>query len=253
VTDQATASERSAGAPAGARSVASARGQPARLDALAGPVRVKICGLTRLEDARLAVELGAWALGMVFYARSPRRCSHSAALAISQELRRRSLLCGVFVNATLPEIVARAEALALDLVQLHGDEGPAFCAEIARRTGARVIKAFQVGAAGDLADAERYHVDFHLLDARSTDRATLRGGTGERFDWSLLAKRRSRVPLILSGGLDSENVAEGIAAAADHGLYAVDTATGTEGAPGRKDPRRLRAFFAAVARSARAG
>jgi phosphoribosylanthranilate isomerase len=216
-------------------------------------VRVKVCGLTRPDDAQLAVKLGAWALGMVFYEASPRRCSQAAALAISEQLRRRALLCGVFVNATLPEIARHAELLALDLIQLHGDEGPAFCAEVARRTGARVIRAVQIGAAGDLDDAERYRVDFHLLDSRSRKRASLRGGTGERFDWSLLARRRSRVPLILSGGLDPENVADGIAAAGAQELYAVDTASGTEVAPGRKDPERLRAFFAAVAGAGRAG
>ena len=215
-------------------------------------VRVKVCGLTQPDDALLAARLGAWALGMVFYEASPRRCSQAAALAISEQLRRRALLCGVFVNATLAEVVRQSELLALDLVQLHGDEGPAFCAEVARRTGARVIKAFRIGAAGDLHDAERYHVDFHLLDSRSR-RAALRGGSGESFDWSLLGRRRARVPLILSGGLHAGNVAAGIAAAADHGLYAVDTASGTEAAPGRKDPERLREFFAAVAAGQRAG
>ncbi len=131
------------------------------------------------------------------------------------------------------------------MLQLHGDEGPSFCAEAARRTGARIIKAAQVSGAGDVRDLERFHVDFHLLDARSAadSRRGMRGGTGETFDWELVAARRSKVPLILSGGLDAENVAEAIAATRP---YAVDSASGTESAPGHKDPRRLRALFDAV-------
>jgi phosphoribosylanthranilate isomerase len=209
---------------------------------------VKICGITRLEDAELAVELGAWALGMIFYAPSPRRCAIASAREIAAATRRSAELCGVFVNAPLEEVVATAAELDLSLVQLHGDEGPSYCAEAARRTGARIIKSVQVHAAGDVKAAERYRVDFHLLDARATTRAkrSLRGGTGETFDWALLERRRSRVPLILSGGLEPGNVADGIAAAAPHGLFAVDTATGTEQAPGRKDPAKLQAFFAAV-------
>jgi len=206
---------------------------------------VKICGLTRLADAELAAELGAWAVGMVLYERSPRRCSLAVAQEISAALRRRVELCGVFVNAPMPEIVYAADRLGLTLLQLHGDEGPAFCAEAARRTGARVIKALQVGDNGDVREAERFHTDFHLLDARSAKpgHESLRGGTGETFDWGLLARRRSRVPLILSGGLDADNAAEAIARV---GPFALDTASGTESAPGLKDPARLRAFFDAV-------
>jgi phosphoribosylanthranilate isomerase len=207
--------------------------------------RVKICGLTRLQDAELAVELGAWALGMVFFPASPRRCSLEQAGRIAAALRRRAELCGVFVNAHLDEIAHTAEEVGLSMVQLHGDEGPSFCAEVARRTGARVVKAVQVSDAGDVRDMVRFHVDFHLADARSSRAANagLRGGTGETFDWGLLAGRRSKVPLILGGGLTPENVAAGVERVRP---YAVDTASGTEQAPGRKDHARLRAFFAAV-------
>jgi phosphoribosylanthranilate isomerase len=206
---------------------------------------VKICGITNLPDAELAAELGAWALGMIFYERSPRRCSPAQAQTIAAALHRRVELCGVYVNAPLEQIVRDSEQLGLGLVQLHGDEGPSFCAEVARRTGARVIKAAQVGGPGDIRDLERFHVDFHLLDARAKApaRRELRGGTGESFDWSLLQARRSKIPLILSGGLGAENVAEAITITHP---YAVDSASGTETAPGHKDPERLRAFFAAV-------
>jgi phosphoribosylanthranilate isomerase len=211
------------------------------------PTRVKICGITNLEDAELAVELGAWALGLIFYDGSPRRCSMEEAQRIVATLRRKVEVCGVFVNAPLEEVVETSEEVGLSMLQLHGDEGPSFCAEAARRNGARVIKAAQVSGPGDVQDLERFHVDFHLLDARSeaSEREGLRGGTGETFDWGLLAARRSRTPLILSGGLKAENVAEAISVTRP---FAVDTASGTEQAPGHKDPEKLRAFFAAVPR-----
>jgi phosphoribosylanthranilate isomerase len=209
------------------------------------PMRVKVCGITNLQDAELAVSLGAWAVGMIFYEGSPRQCSLEQAQMIGATLRRRTHLCGVFVNASLDEIVATSQQVGLDMLQLHGDEGPSFCAEAARRTGTRVIKAAQVSDAGDVRDLERFHVDFHLLDARARDPrlAATRGGTGETFDWRLLAARHSKVRLILSGGLNAQNVAEAIARSHP---YAVDTASGTEAAPGHKDPERLRAFFQAV-------
>lgn len=206
---------------------------------------VKICGITSLADAELAVELGAWAIGMIFYDGSPRQCSLAEAQRITAALHRKVELCGVFVNDPLEQVVRISEDLGLTIVQLHGDEGPAFCGEVPRRTGARVIKAAQVSGPGDVRDLERYHVDFHLLDARAKarERQGLRGGTGETFDWALVAARRSKVPLILSGGLTADNVAEAISLT---GPYAVDTASGTESAPGRKDPEKLRALFAAV-------
>jgi phosphoribosylanthranilate isomerase len=214
--------------------------------------RVKICGITNLADAELAVELGAWAIGMIFYEGSPRQCSLAEAQRITAALHRKVELCGVFVNDPLEQVVRSSEDLGLTIVQLHGDEGPAFCGAVPRRTGARVIKAAQVSGPGDVRDLERYHVDFHLLDARAQakEKQALRGGTGETFDWALLSARRSKVPLILSGGLSAENVVEAIAQA---GPFAVDSASGTESAPGKKDEEKLRAFFAAVESSGAAG
>ncbi len=210
---------------------------------------MKICGITNLADAELAVELGAWALGMVFYEGSPRRCSIEEAQRITAALHRKVELCGVFVNDPLERVVQRSEDLGLTMVQLHGDEGPAFCGEVPRRTGARVIKAAQVAGPGDVRDLERYHVDFHLLDARAQapEKQALRGGTGETFDWTLLRARESKVPLILSGGLSADNVAKAITVTRP---FAVDSASGTEKAPGQKDPDKLKAFFAAAQRSA---
>lgn len=216
------------------------------------PPQVKICGITDLHDAELAVELGAWAIGMVFYDGSPRSCSTEQALRITTALRRRVELCGVFVDASLEELARMTEELGLSMLQLHGEEGPAFCAEARRRTGARVIKAIQVAGAGDVRELGRYHVDFHLADARPSarERRNLRGGTGETFDWSLLAERRSSAtPLILSGGLHPGNVVEAVERVRPQ---VVDTASGTERAPGHKDEAKLRAFFQAVHASASA-
>jgi phosphoribosylanthranilate isomerase len=211
--------------------------------------KVKICGVTSLPDAELALELGAWAIGMIFYDGSPRSCSLEEAQRITAALQRKVELCGVFVNDPLERVVQTSEDLGLTLVQLHGDEGPAFCGEVPRRTGARVIKAAQIAGPGDVRDLERYHVDFHLLDARAQaeEKRELRGGTGETFDWTLLAERRSKVPLILSGGLTAENVAEAIARTRP---FAIDSASGTESSPGKKDEAKLRALFAAVQQTA---
>lgn len=219
---------------------------PARAVLEETSTKVKVCGITNLADAELAASLGAWALGMIFFAESPRRCSAAEAQMIVAALRRRVELCGVFVNAPLGQIVRDSENLGLTMVQLHGDEGPAFCSEVRRRTGARVVKAAQVSGASDVQDLERFHVDFHLLDARSraVARQGMRGGTGETFDWELLRVRRSKIPLILSGGLTAENVGEAIATAHP---YAVDSASGTEASPGHKDPVKMRALFDAVA------
>jgi phosphoribosylanthranilate isomerase len=202
--------------------------------------RVKICGLTRLEDAELAVQLGAWAVGMVFAPGSRRCCTLAEAEMIGAALRRRVELAGVFVNAPLDEITRVSERVGLTLVQLHGDEGPAFCAEVARRTGARTIKAAAIRGLFTVRGLERFHTDFHLVDGYAPG---LRGGTGESFDWSLLSTRRSKVPLIVGGGLDAERVAAAIATTHP---YAVDVASGVETAPGIKDPGRMRAFFEAA-------
>ena len=204
---------------------------------------MKICGLTNLEDAEAAAGMGAWALGMIFAEGSPRRCAPEQAQRIVAALQRRAEPCGVFVNAPLDDVVAAAREIGLTMLQLHGDEGPSYCAEAARRTGARVIRAQQVADAGDVREVERYHVDFHLLDARSERNPDLRGGTGETFDWELLRGRRSKVPLILSGGIDAANAAAAIARGRP---YAIDSASGTESAPGHKDHDLMAALFAAV-------
>ena len=207
---------------------------------ISGVTRVKICGIARREDARLAVGLGAWALGMVFWPRSPRACPIAVAEVVGAEQRRAAELVGVFVNAGLDHVAETADRASLSILQLHGDEGPAYCREAARRTGCKVMKAVRVRDPAQLTALDAFPVDLHLLDAyvpRSP------GGTGERFDWDLARRHRGTVPVVLSGGLTPYNVGEAIATVRP---FAVDTASGTEAEPGRKDPAKLRAFFHAV-------
>ena len=199
--------------------------------------RVKICGLTRAEDAELAVGLGAWALGFILWDRSPRACDPATAAGLSQALRRKAHTVAVFVDPTLDEVERAVEAGAFSHVQLHGDVGPSFCAEVGRRTGARVIKAVNVRSGEDVQQLDRYRsVDLHLLDGAAP-------GGGEPFEWALAARHRTRVPVVLAGGLTAQNVVAGIEAVKP---YAVDVASGVEAEPGVKDPARMEAFFAAV-------
>lgn len=201
---------------------------------------MKICGVTRLEDAEAAVEAGAWAVGMVLWPQSKRVCDPGVAGLIARHLKRRAEVIGVVVDEPLDELTLTIDALGLTGIQLHGDEGPTYAAELARRTGVKVIKAMPIGARAHLQALQAFRTDLHLVDAH---RPGLRGGTGETFDWELLEHRESRVPLILSGGLHAGNVEEAIATTRP---FAVDVASGTEAAPGIKDLERLAAFFAAV-------
>jgi phosphoribosylanthranilate isomerase len=203
-------------------------------------MHVKICGITRAEDAELAASLGAWAIGFILWPQSKRMADPAVAAGIARSMRRRLELVGVFVNPTLDEVVQAAEAIGFTYVQLHGDEGPAFCTAVAERTGVRVIKALRIGSGADIRDAERYHTDLHLLDAAA---GAAYGGTGRTWDWDLIAQRHSKIPLVLSGGLTPENVAEAIAAVRP---WAVDVSSGVESAPGVKDPAKVEAFFAAA-------
>jgi phosphoribosylanthranilate isomerase len=214
---------------------------------VASAPRIKFCGMTRLIDAQRAVEAGAWAIGLILWPGSKRAADPAEAERISRLLRRQVEVAGVFVNQPLDEVAAMVDTIGLSMVQLHGDEGPAYADEVARRTGAKVIKAMPVVSGEDVQALETFRrVDFHLLDAHHPD---LRGGTGQTFEWDLAARRRSKVPLILSGGLTPENV--GAAIARVH-PYAVDVASGTEASPGIKDPHKLEAFAAAVRATAEA-
>jgi len=205
--------------------------------------RIKFCGLTSLDDAERAVNAGAWAIGVIFWPRSPRRCGLADAVEIAAAVKRRVELAGVFVNATLDHVAATADAVGLTMLQLHGDEGPAYCAEAARRTGCRVIKAVRVRSGADLQALASFHTDYHLLDSYTPG---VPGGTGETFAWEIAATHKPparRIPIILSGGLNPDNVADAIDAVRP---FAVDVASGVERAPGVKDSDKLEAFAAAV-------
>ncbi|HWD86201.1 MAG TPA: phosphoribosylanthranilate isomerase [Solirubrobacteraceae bacterium] len=207
--------------------------------------RIKFCGITRPADAELAVSLDAWAIGMILWPGSPRAVSPDVAAGIAADVRRKLEIAGVFVNPTLDEVTRSADVVGLTLVQLHGQEGPAFCAEVARRTGCRVIKAARVRGSADIQALASFHTDFHLLDSYRRGQP---GGTGEAFAWELVAGRRADAPLILSGGLTADNVAEAIRTVRP---FAVDVASGVEASPGVKDANRTREFARAVADTVR--
>lgn len=196
-------------------------------------MRTKFCGITRLEDAELCVEHGAWALGMIFVPSSPRKAKQIEAARIAATFRRKVELVGVFVNAPLDQIARTVDNVGLTMVQLHGDEGPSFASEVARRTGAKVIKAARVKTRADVVALEPFHTDFHLFDGQ--------GGT--TFEWALTRHRRTQTPLIAAGGLTHENVGDAIRAIEP---FAVDVASGIEAEPGIKDPAKVAAFAEAV-------
>ena len=205
--------------------------------------RVKICGITRPDDAALAVEAGAWAIGLIFAEESVRRCDPGVASEIGEAFRRRAEVVGVFVNAPLDEVVELADLCSLTALQLHGEEGPTYCAEAGRRTGLKVIKAARVRDKSSVQAlrAFRVGVDFHLLD--SYVEGSTRGGTGATFPWELAKTRGSGPPLILSGGITPDNVAEAIEGVQP---FAVDSASGTEASHGVKDPAKVTALIRAA-------
>ncbi|HET6830274.1 MAG TPA: phosphoribosylanthranilate isomerase [Solirubrobacterales bacterium] len=203
-------------------------------------MKVKICGITTLADAEAAVSAGAWAIGLNHSPESPRLVDAATAAEVGAALKRRCEVAGVFVNAHLDDLVTAAEGAALTLVQLHGEEGPSYCAEVHRRTGCRVIKAFRVRSPAEVTAARAYRTDYHLFDAY---RPEVHGGTGASFDWELVAGRRGGVPAILAGGLNADNVGAAVAAANPWG---VDVCSGVELEPGVKDHARIEAFMAAA-------
>jgi phosphoribosylanthranilate isomerase len=208
--------------------------------------KIKFCGINNLTDAEAAVAAGAWALGLNLWKGSKRRCKPGVAAEIAAVHRRHVQVAGVFVNATLDQVTSSAEQIGLTMLQFHGDEGPAFCAEAARRTGCRVIKAARVHSGADIQALAPFKTDFHLLDAHVAGQV---GGTGETFAWELARSHRSRIPVILAGGLTPENVGDAIAVVHP---YAVDVASGIEDPAHSpfKDHALMRAFADAVAATA---
>ncbi|HUI74712.1 MAG TPA: phosphoribosylanthranilate isomerase [Candidatus Acidoferrum sp.] len=205
--------------------------------------RVKICGITRWEDARLACELGASALGFNFYEKSPRAIAPAAAWEIIRRLPPFVAPVGVFVNWDSVAVLALARSLRLAAVQLHGDEHAPTVNACAKQIP--VIKALRVGADFNLSKLDSFEsACAFLFDAAPSGRDSGHfGGTGLRTDWRAAREASKSHRILLAGGLTPENVAEAIRSV---GPYAVDVASGVESAPGIKDPAKLREFFSAI-------
>ena len=203
---------------------------------------IKICGITNLEDALAAVAAGADALGFNFYKPSPRYITPLQAGEIVAQLPESILTVGVFVNEPSPEEVqAIAGEAGIGALQLHGDESPEYCGELASRN--YVIKTFAVSDTFDPQMVQRYEVEAIMLDTRDN---RLRGGTGRVFDWSIAEEVNKLVSkLYLAGGLSPENAAEAVSSVRP---YAVDACSALEDKPGRKNHERMRAFVRSVRR-----
>jgi phosphoribosylanthranilate isomerase len=199
------------------------------------PVRVKICGITNQADADAAVEAGADALGFILYERSPRYISPAAIADISRHLPPFLPRVAVAVNPTLAQIEDIERTALFEVWQLHGEEPPALCAGLARR---RRVKAFHLQPDFNWSQIQDYNVEGFLLDTPSAQY----GGTGQTFDWSLARQFQQHTsrPLILSGGLNPENVASAVEQVHP---YAVDVSSGVEVRPGQKDHHKLRDFI----------
>lgn len=202
--------------------------------------KVKVCGITRSDDAQLAADLGASAIGFVFWPRSPRYVEPETAAAIARELPADVAPVGVFVDPTIDEVQRIAEQVGLAAVQLHGDEPATLCDGLPYR----VLKAVPV--AGDATCAAAVRVPSRitvLLDARDPVR---KGGTGRTVDWDVAAGVAARRRIFLAGGLCPENVGEALRTVRPYGI---DVSSGVEARPGHKDDVRLRDFFEEVART----
>jgi phosphoribosylanthranilate isomerase len=197
-------------------------------------VRVKICGITNVRDARLAARLGADALGFNFYPESPRYIRPARAKAIIAALPPFVTTVGVFVNEDPGDVMEICRLAGLDAAQLHGDETPAILDAV---HGVRRIKAIRVKTEKDVALCRRYRTEAYLLDAYVPGQP---GGTGETFHWEFAREAAAFGPIILAGGLTPENVAEAVSVVQP---YAVDVASGVESEPGVKDRQRMEEFI----------
>lgn len=199
--------------------------------------KVKICGITREEDAKKAAGLGVWALGFVFYKKSPRYIGPYKAKKIVAGLPPFVTPVGVFADQKEGAIEDIAEFCGIRTLQFHGDESPEFCRRFTSKSY-KIIKAFRVNAEFDPAIVQSYPVDGLLFDAYDKDK---QGGTGKTFDWHLIKDIKSLgKPVILSGGLNAQNVKSALE---EIGPYAVDVSSGVEEAPGKKSERLMKEFF----------
>ncbi len=195
-------------------------------------VKVKICGITNLKDAELAVRYGADALGFVF-AESPRRVNPDTVREIAGAIGPFTTLVGVFVNQTADGILKTASSCRLDALQLHGEESPDFCRKLAPY---KVIKTFRMGSLFSIQTPKKYPVDAYLFETEGAGR----GGTGRTWEWEKLPRKKVTRPFLVSGGLNPANVARAVQILKP---YAVDVSSGVEAKPGAKDPVLLQKFI----------
>ena len=207
-----------------------------------GRVRVKICGMTRIDDAQCAAAAGVDALCFIFYAKSPRHIEPEAARRIIAGLPPLVDAVGVFVNEEMARVEAVVRGCGLQYAQLHGGESPDYCRELAARAGCRVLKAIRVGPATTAAEVAPYRgaVCGFLLE---TYQQEAMGGTGAVFDWVLIDRLQLDHPFLLAGGLSVDNIAAALAQAQPFG---VDANSGLERAPGIKDHDLIERFMTAV-------
>lgn len=192
--------------------------------------------MTNLEDANLACELGADAVGFIFYERSPRFIQPEKAYPIMCSMPPFVAKVGVFVNMPFTDLIRTLDALHIDVVQLHGEESPEYCSRLKRPC----LKVFRVGQNFNVEILQKYRVAGFLLDTFEPARY---GGTGKSFDWLIAKQAKKYGRIVLSGGLKPENILEAIQASQP---YAVDTCSGVEASPGKKDPEKMEAFLTRV-------
>lgn len=201
-------------------------------------IKIKICGITNKIDAIAAAELGVDMLGFVFYKKSKRYADPMVVEDIANELAPSILKVGVFVDEEKDKVIEIAQDISLDMLQFHGNETPEYCDYF--KTDYKVIKAFRLKNKKDLEKVNSYDTDFYLFDTYKSDSV---GGTGQTFDWKILKDFEVLKPVILSGGLNPDNVEKAIQEVAPYG---VDVSTGVERSPGRKDPELMKKFVEKV-------
>jgi len=200
-------------------------------------IKVKICGITNINDAYSAAECGVDALGFIFYPKSQRYVAPAEAKEMIQKLPSEIIRVGVFVNHEIQEVKEIAQFCGLDLIQLHGDESPEYCAQFPISS---LIKAVFCQTEEEIRELRNYPVAAILMDARDAGHY---GGTGKNSDWRLAIKVKEMYPLILAGGLNRKNIGEAIGRVRPH---AVDINSGAEISPGKKDPNKIREIMKIV-------
>jgi phosphoribosylanthranilate isomerase len=200
--------------------------------------KIKICGITNYDDAMMAIDLGAWALGFNFYPSSQRFISFSKAQEIISKLPPEVEKVGVFVNASAQVVKNQTKNLGLTLVQLHGDETPEYCSQFSLET---LIKALRPEIPKDIAALANFGSLKYILIDSAGHRAY--GGSGKKGDWSLAKKAKDFGSVILAGGLTPENVTQAIV---EVNPFGVDVTSGVEGTPGTKDKSKMKKFFEMV-------